>query len=117
MKQLRHFGIRVDHTSKNMPYVVEYLDDQGRRTEWKKARMGWRGDNFNPNTGEIIDKELYRAQLGRVQPDTVYSTDSKEKAEAKKVWLLQEGWPKVRIKTVEHEDIKEASKDNKTFGA
>lgn len=114
MKQLRYFGIKPnpisDKWGKNSPYIVEYYDDQAYPKKWKKARMGFSGggDNFDPKTGVVINKELYRAQLGRVQPDIVYSTDSKEIATQKKEWLLNEGWPKVKIKKVENEDIEYA---------
>jgi len=118
MKQLRHF-IKIDSHSKNMPYTVEYFDDQAIKRKghdrWKKVQFGFRGDNFT-DTGEVIDKKLAVAQLGRVRPDRVFSTDTREVAEQKKQWLLNEGWPKVRIKKIDNEDIQEASKDSKTFG-
>ena len=117
MNPLKHFGIRTkpskDKWGRNLPYTVEYFDDDEPRrkghTRWKKESFGYSGDNFTKE-GKIIDKELYRAQLGGVQPDKIFSTDSKAEAEAKRDDLNRRGWDKTRIRYVEEPVINEGSR-------
>lgn len=98
MKQLSHF-IKKDKWGRNMPYVVEYYDDEISPKKWKQSTFGFigGGGNFDYKTGSIIDKEVYRAQGGKVQPIRKTITEDKQEAEQKLAELKAEGW-KARIK-------------------
>lgn len=91
-------GIATKYTANKYfsPFKVEYLDDQDSPKRWKTANIGFEGDNVDRRTGKILDEELYRAQLGHVQPTVIKETDSHQEAEDKLAALRADGW-KARI--------------------
>jgi len=75
-----------------MRFQVLIYDDELPKPRWVPMTFRWEGENFDSKTGAIIDREIYRAQMGVVQPIPIKFTESKDGAMVAKKQAETNGW-------------------------